>query len=92
MSATRLGTPSNLSTYRCDLALSILYFASIEVAAGTAQIQWHRWGACREIELADCYSPCRLRGTDTKRTRCSCASGCYRLYSEQDSVLLHAQL
>src|ERR1700758_4740865 len=73
-----------------DLQLSASHFASIEVAASAAQVRWHRRGVHREIELADCHSFRRLRGTNTNPTRCSCASGCDRFYSEDDSVLLHA--
>src|SRR6266403_2236490 len=75
-----------------DLELSASHFASIEVAAGTAQVRWNRRGVHREIELADCRSVNHLYGTHTNPTSCSCASGCDRFYSEDDSVRLHAGL
>src|ERR1700745_858303 len=75
-----------------DLELSAWHFASIEVAASAAQVRWHRRGVSRENGLADGHSLRRLRGTDTNLTRCSCASGCDRFYSEDDSILLHAGL
>src|SRR6266446_10530418 len=75
-----------------DLELSASHFASIEVAASAAQVRWHRRGDHHETELADCRSVNHLYGTNTNPTSCSCASGCDRFYSEDDSVLLHAGL